>query len=227
MNSILLLCLCALVGYLIGSFSSAVVVAKAHGVDIFSVGSGNPGATNVKRSIGKGPGNLVFFMDLLKGFVVALWPFIPSLHASTASSMPPVLLSLAGLTGALAGHSFSLYIRFRGGKGVATAMGGLLAIMAPVVLLGMAIWVLFFYAFRYVSLASIAFAASLPLFCSVFWYLDWQLLRSYGWIECSIAVAVFLLILVRHQSNISRLLNGTEHKFEKHRQPSGDCSNAS
>lgn len=225
MNPALLLSLCALSGYLVGSFSSAVVVAKAHGVDIFAVGSGNPGATNVKRSIGKGPGNLVFLLDLLKGFIVALWPFLPALHEATTTALPPVVLSLAGLIGALLGHSFSIYIRFRGGKGVATAMGGLLAIMAPVVLLGMAVWLAFFYAFRYVSLASLAFAASLPLFSALFWWMDWQLPRSYTWIECGIAAAIFLLILIRHQSNISRLLKGTEHKFETKRPAStGDSS---
>lgn len=215
MNPVVLLALCAIVGYLIGSISNAVIVSKANGVDILKVGSGNPGATNVKRSIGKGPGNLVFFLDLLKGFIVSLWPFLPFLYSAVASDLPPVALSLSGLAGALLGHSFSIYIKFKGGKGVATAMGGLLAIMAPVVILGILVWVIFFYSFRYVSLASIAFAASLPLFSLLFWKLQLAIPRQYSSVELWIAVAIFLLIVIRHHSNIARLLKGTEHKFER------------
>jgi len=215
MSPLFLILICVMTSYLIGSISNAVIVAKAHGVDIFKVGSGNPGATNVKRSLGKRPGNLVFFLDLLKGFVVSIWPFVPSLYAISGSTLPPVALSIACLAGALIGHSFSVYIRFKGGKGVATAMGGLLAIMAPVVLLGILIWVIFFYAFRYVSLASIAFAASLPLFSALFWTLKWSVFRPYTGIELMISIGIFLLIVIRHQSNIVRLFKGTEHKFQK------------
>lgn len=215
MNSVVLLSICAVASYLIGSISNAVIVAKAHGVDIFKVGSGNPGATNVKRSIGKTPGNLVFLLDLLKGFLVAIWPFFPFLYDLTATDLAPVVLSLTGLAGALVGHSFSVYIRFKGGKGVATAMGGLLAIMAPVVVLGILVWVIVFYTFRYVSLASILFATSLPIFSLVFWKMQWAVPRYFGQIELWISVAIFLLIVIRHKSNISRLIKGTEHKFEK------------
>ncbi len=215
MNSVLLLLICAIGSYLIGSISNAVIVAKAHGVDIFKVGSGNPGATNVKRAIGKRPGNLVFLLDLFKGFIVSIWPFFPVLHELTGSDIPAVMISVTCLAGALLGHSFSIFIGFRGGKGVATAMGGLLAIMAPVVVLGIVVWVIVFYSSRYVSLASIAFAASLPFSCFLFWKLQWAAPRYYGAIELYIALAVFLLILVRHQANIARLLQGTENKFQK------------
>lgn len=215
MNSVVILSICAVASYLIGSISNAVIVAKAHGVDIFKVGSGNPGATNVKRSIGKTPGNLVFLLDLLKGFLVAIWPFIPFLYKWAPTEIPPIVLSLTCLAGALVGHSFSIYIRFKGGKGVATAMGGLLAIMAPVVVLGILVWVIAFYTFRYVSLASILFATSLPVFSLIFWKTQWAIPRHFGQIELWISVAIFLLIVIRHQSNISRLIKGTEHKFEK------------
>jgi acyl phosphate:glycerol-3-phosphate acyltransferase len=124
-------------------------------------------------------------------------------------------MSLAGIAGALLGHSFSIFIGFKGGKGVATAMGGMLAIMAPVVLLGIVLWVIVFYAFRYVSLASIVFAASLPVFT---WLLtsagfDWP--RSLGHVELGIAIGIAVLIVLRHIPNIQRLLNGTEHQFKK------------
>ena len=215
MDAVVTLSACAVAGYLIGSISNAVLVSKAHGVDIFSVGSGNPGATNVKRSIGSKPGNLVFFLDLLKGFIVSVWPFVPGIYKHIPTDLAPVILALTCLAGALVGHSFSIYIRFKGGKGVATAMGGLLAIMSPVVLTGIVAWVIVFYAFRYVSLASIAFAAVLPILAGIFIATDVTIIRSYGWTDLWIALGVFVLIIVRHQSNIARLLKGTENKFEK------------
>lgn len=202
-------------GYLIGSVSNAVWVAKANGVDIFGVGSGNPGATNVKRAVGKKAGNLVFFLDLLKGFIVSILPFTPLLESILPGQYDPVALSVIGLIGALLGHSFSIFIKFRGGKGVATSMGGLLALMPPVVLIGAVVWVITFYSSRYVSLASILFSASLPVATGVFWCMNWVVLRSYGWIDFSIGCLLFLMILIRHIPNIKRLLKGEENKFVK------------
>lgn len=215
MNPIILLVICVILGYLIGSISNAVLVARSHGVDIFSVGSGNPGATNVKRSIGSKPGNLVFFLDLIKGFVVSFWPFIPAIFNLIPTHLDPVILSLTCLAGALLGHSFSIFIKFRGGKGVATAMGGLLAIMAPVVLIAVIVWVIVFYTSRYVSLASIAFALALPIVTAALFLKEVTLIRSYGLTELYIAMGICVLIVVRHYSNIMRLLKGTENKFKK------------
>jgi acyl phosphate:glycerol-3-phosphate acyltransferase len=213
MNPVVTLIACGIVGYLLGSISNAVLVAKSHGIDIFAIGSGSAGATNVKRSIGSAPGNLVFFLDLLKGFIVSVWPFFPGILKLISTDLDPVILSLTCLTGALLGHSFSIYIGFRGGKGVATAMGGLLAIMAPVVLAGIVVWIIVFYTFRYVSLASIVFAGTLPLFTGILIATDTTAIRDYGAIELWIATGVSILIVLRHHSNISRLLKGTEHKF--------------
>jgi glycerol-3-phosphate acyltransferase PlsY len=216
---------CIASGYLLGSIPNAVIVSRAHGVDILKAGSGNPGATNVKRVVGKGPGNLVFFLDLLKGLVVAAWPLIPHLAKQSGWESSPVWLSLAGMTGALLGHSYSIFIRFKGGKGVATAMGALLAVMPAVVLSGILIWVAFFYRFRYVSLASIAFAVSLPIFTFSHVLMDWALPRTLGNIELGIAIGVALLIVLRHIPNIRRLIDGTEHRFSKQKQPEQTPSN--
>ncbi len=204
-----------LAGYILGSISNAVWISRMHGVDILTAGSGNPGATNVKRVLGSKPGNLVFFLDLLKGFVATFWPFIPALQSALSISVQPQWMALAGLTGALLGHSFSVFIGFRGGKGVATAMGGLLAIMPAVVLAAVGVWVFVFYAFRYVSLASLAFAVSLPALTFLAWKLAWALPRETGALEFGIAIGVCLLITIRHRSNIRRLINGTESKFAK------------
>ncbi len=191
-------------GYLLGSLPFGVWVARAHGVDIFKVGSGNPGATNVKRSIGKKAGNLVFLLDFLKGVLAALWPLLPVL--GFAGGELAERMAVAGMVGAIVGHSFSCFIGFRGGKGVATSLGGLLALSWPVALIGVGVWVAVFYTTRYVSLASILLAASLPLSS---WLLHQTLFLTLFF--CLLAV----FIIVRHRANIQRLLAGTESKFAK------------
>ncbi|HLP00663.1 MAG TPA: glycerol-3-phosphate 1-O-acyltransferase PlsY [Opitutaceae bacterium] len=197
------------VGYLLGSLPFGVWVARAHGVDIFKVGSGNPGATNVKRSIGKKAGNLVFFLDFLKGVAATIWPLLLDRLAGPdcACGVEQIeRMAVAGMVGAIVGHSFSCFIGFRGGKGVATSLGGLLALSWPVALIGVGVWVVVFYTTRYVSLASILLAASLPLSS---WLLHQTLFLTLFF--CLLAV----FIIVRHRTNIQRLLAGTESKFAK------------
>lgn len=196
-----LVLLCVLIGYLFGSLSFAVWIAKAKGVDILKEGSGNPGATNVKRVLGKKAGNTVFFLDFLKGCAavgLGLW----------IAGDPG---GIAGAVGAVLGHSASVFIGFRGGKGVAVTMGALLVLMPIVLLTGLLIWVVTFYTSRYVSLASILFAISLPVTALA--------LNAAG---CSVsrplvvfAGVIAALIVVRHRSNLVRLIKGEEHKFSK------------
>ena len=187
-------------GYLLGSVSFATLIAKQHGVDIFKEGSGNPGATNVKRVIGKKAGNTVFFLDFLKGFVAALLPliFIATEHRE--------LLSICALIGAIAGHSFSIFLKFKGGKGVATTMGGFLALAPWALLIGAVVWVIVFYSFRYVSLASMLFGISLPISSFVLGESQWV----FGF-----CLLIACLLIVLHRSNIVRLLNGTENRSVK------------
>ena len=207
---ILPLLLALVIGYLLGALPFGVWVARAHGVDIFQVGSGNPGATNVKRSVGKPAGNLVFLLDFLKGVAAALWPVLPWLHLGGGESVER--MQVAGLVGAIAGHSFSCFIGFRGGKGVATSLGGLLALCWPVALLGVGVWLAVFYATRYVSLASILLAVSLPVSA-------WLLQRT-GFLTSFFALLA-LFIVVRHRTNIQRLCSGTESRFEKKKPDAG------
>lgn len=185
-------------GYLLGSISFAVTVAKRQGVDIFSAGSGNPGATNVKRVLGAKWGNLVFALDALKGFVAAFWPLLllGSIH-----------LGIVGLVAAILGHSFSVFLNFRGGKGVATTMGGLLALMPFVLLVGLIVWAVCFYTTKVVALASILFAISLPI--AAWWLSGVEDPRF------TLALLLCALIVVRHRSNIVRLLQGKENSFKK------------
>ncbi len=190
--------LVAVVGYLLGAISFAVIVAKSKGVDIFKEGSGNPGATNVKRTLGAKCGNTVFALDALKGFVAAGWPLL---------IFGDIRLGVIGLIAAILGHSFSVFLKFRGGKGVATTMGGLLALMPVVLLIGLAVWAACFYTTKIVALASILFAVSLPVAAYV--------LYPTGDPRLILGVALGVLIVVRHRSNIARMFQGKENSFKK------------
>jgi len=186
-------------------------VAKKHGVDILKEGSGNPGATNVKRVLGKGPGNLVFALDALKGFVGA---GLPTLVGYVIASQGIALViegdafihGVAGFVGTLLGHCFSCFLKFKGGKGVASTIGGLLVLLPVPILIGAAIWGLVFLLSRYVSLASIALGVSLPLSC---------FFLKHGQSQFWFAAAIAAFNVWTHRSNIGRLLTGTESRFIK------------
>ena len=195
--SLINITLVAVIGYLVGSISFAVIIARSQGVDIFKEGSGNPGATNVKRTLGKKWGNLTFALDALKGFVAAGWPLIAYAGDNR--------LAVIGLIAAILGHSFSVFLKFRGGKGVATTIGGLLAMMWAVLVIGLAVWLLVFYTSKVVALASILFAVSLPI--SAYFIHGTEDPRFY------LGVILAVLIVVRHRSNILRLFSGKENKF--------------
>ena len=214
--------LIALIGYFLGALPFGYLVAKRHGVDIFQVGSGNPGATNVRRVLGSRAGNLVFALDALKGALAAALPILMAL-ASSHLLRPPDgmpadevgvfqaealdaarLDAIIALVGALLGHSFSVFTRFKGGKGVATAAGGLIVLMPVACAIGAAVWVVTFYATRYVSLASILAAAAVP---TASWLLHPSLALKL------VATVVGVFVIFRHRQNIRRLLNGTENRF--------------
>jgi glycerol-3-phosphate acyltransferase PlsY len=206
------------VGYVLGALPFGYLVARSKGVNIFEVGSKNPGATNVRRVLGSGPGNLVFFLDALKGAVAVGWLQLFWLIAanwnvrpgagdvSRADEIAVLYCSIAGLVGALLGHSFSCFTSFRGGKGVATATGGLVVLMPLALLVSAAVWFVIFAASRYVSLASILAAAVLPVTA---WLLHTPRLLV------GIAVAIAAFVVLRHRTNIQRLLTGTEAKFAR------------
>lgn len=189
------------VGYLLGALPFGYLVARAHGVDIFKVGSGNPGATNVKRVLGAKAGNTVFALDLVKGAVAAGWPLLPFVPSGEA-----MLLGLIGVIAAVLGHSYSCFTKFKGGKGVATATGGLLVLIPVACLTGATVWVLTFFISRYVSLASILAAVAVPA-------ASW--LRGNPLPLNVVATALGLFVIMRHRENIRRLLNGTESRFVK------------
>ncbi|WP_404420180.1 glycerol-3-phosphate 1-O-acyltransferase PlsY [Nibricoccus sp. IMCC34717] len=193
--------LSVLVGYLLGALPFGYWVAKAKGINIFEHGSKNPGATNVRRVLGKGPGNLVFALDAAKGAVATGWPRL------FVDERPELLYcAIVGLIAALIGHSFSCFTGFRGGKGVATASGGFVVLMPLALLASLGVWLVTFYSSRYVSLASILAALALPV--AAFFLRQPQPL-----VVLAALIAVF--VVVRHRANIVRLVKGTENRFTK------------
>jgi len=199
--------------YLIGSIPFSFLVVKVvAGKDVREHGSQNVGATNVARTAGKVPGIVALLLDIAKGYaVVAIarmlvsrpeWPFEPGLLPWQSREM---WVALAGLIAVL-GHMFPVWLHFHGGKGVATAMGAFLALDARVIAGAVIVFAIVLIVSRYVSLASIVSAASVPLF---FRYLSndtpfWHIVISIG-----ISIAVIL----KHHSNIARLAQGTERKL--------------
>jgi len=186
-----------LIGYLLGSLPFGWIVARTRGVDIFEVGSRSPGATNVRRNLGARAGNLVFVLDALKGAAASGWPLLVLNPEHRAA------YCVTGLLAAMLGHSFSCFTHFRGGKSVATGAGGFLVLMPQVTLVAAVVWALLFFSTRYVSLASIAAAVTIPVAA--------HFSREPAILTIA-AAAVAVFVIVRHRTNIGRLINGTEHR---------------
>ena len=206
--------------YVIGSTPFGVLIARGRGVDLRKVGSGNVGATNVARALGRRWGYLCFFLDLAKGLVPVL---AAGMLVRRQGEVPTVLQQgglLAAGFGAIAGHVFSFYLAFKGGKGVATALGVVLGIYPYFTFAGLAalgVWIVVTLVSRYVSLGSIVAAlAFLPLFAAL------NVSRVVRlWPLAALACAMAALILVRHRGNIRRLLAGTENKIGRKRAAPG------
>lgn len=196
------------VSYLLGAMPFGYFFVRMRaGTDIRKVGSGNIGATNVARVLGKPFGILVFALDFLKGFLpVFLFP-----RLLTAAA--PAALAIAAATGALAGHIWPVYLRFRGGKGVATGAGVFLAVDSVATAIALCVWALVVAIFRYVSLGSIVAAVALV---AAHVLLDAQALREGLAISLFCAAAV-VAVIWRHRDNIVRLCQGRERKIGEKR----------
>lgn len=193
----MLLILLPIIAYLVGSISSAIIISRLKGLeDPRNVGSGNPGATNVLRSGDKSAAALTLLGDILKGF-------LPVLLARLLNA-EPIVIAMVGLA-AFLGHLYPLYYRFEGGKGVATAIGVLLAISPLTAFFVACIWLVIALLTHYSSLAALVAALSAPLLFML--------------IKPNLSYVIMAGILAgllawRHQANITRLLNGTESKID-------------
>lgn len=186
----------AAAAYLIGSIPSGLILGKLFWhTDLREHGSHNIGATNAWRTLGKGAGIAVFIADSLKG------------QAGVMLGLSLVGTPLAAVVGgllAIIGHSFSLFLRFHGGKGVATSLGVLSMLMGDVTFMLFVLWFTIVYVTRYVSLGSVAAGVLAPILAALFGYPMEYLLFT--------AIAA-VLVIVRHRENIKRLMNGTENKI--------------
>jgi len=197
---------CVVGAYLLGSVSFALVLSRARGVDLRKHGSGNLGATNVTRVLGKTWGRLCFLCDLGKGAIPVL--VAAGLAPEEGRQLIPVLTGAASV----AGHVWPVYLRFKGGKGVATSMGVMLALAPVSFVCAGVLWIVLFYATRYVSVASLAAAVMLPVSAGIVRMVRPIMVPTPTLV---LLVAIALLIVVKHKANISRLLKGEENRFER------------
>ena len=205
--------LTALAAYLLGSIPTGFLVAKAQGVDIRTIGSGNIGATNVFRFLGTVAGVFVLLADALKGFVaVAILPRLCwQILGGNGSALEHDWLEIIAGLAAIIGHNFTCWLRFKGGKGIATSAGVLVALVPYALLIIFGVWILVFGLTRYVSLASICASLALP-------FATWLTGGSLTFILITSAMSV--LAIYKHRSNIQRLLKGTENRLWVRKSPS-------
>jgi glycerol-3-phosphate acyltransferase PlsY len=217
----------AIIGaYLLGSIPFGLLIAKAHGKDLRSIGSGNIGATNVSRALGRKWAYLCFVLDVLKGMVpmlatsilVSRYSILDEHRASSIEYQVMLWLWLAVGCAAILGHIFPIYVKFKGGKGVATSFGvalGLWPYYTICASFAVAIWVVVVLIWRYVSLASICASISFPLvlLLAIILRPGWDFISL--WPLLIAATAIPLMVIIRHRENIKRLLAGTESKILK------------
>jgi glycerol-3-phosphate acyltransferase PlsY len=201
---------CCVTGYLLGSFPAGYFAGRLAGVDVRKVGSGNIGATNVLRVLGKKWGIPVFAIDALKGFAAVRLAFLFVRYWPAAKPYAEYF-AILGAVMSVVGHTFPVWLRFKGGKGVATSAGALIGLMPLAVPLVFLVWLIVFQTTRYVSLASIIAAVFLPIVIGLF--ARWKFVDTWALIYFSLLIMV--LVLWRHRSNFSRLLKGTEQRFTR------------
>jgi acyl phosphate:glycerol-3-phosphate acyltransferase len=194
--------------YLLGSIPFGYLAGRSAGIDIRQSGSRNIGATNVVRVLGKRYGYPVFALDFLKGFAAV------KISMLTAPGQPPewnssVIFGILAAMASVLGHLYPPWLKFQGGKGVATSAGALLALAPVATLIGIAVWIVVFWLTRYVSLASMMAAIVLPIIILVAGSKDQN--RTKPLFYSSICVAA--IVIWRHRSNIVRLIRGTEPRF--------------
>jgi glycerol-3-phosphate acyltransferase PlsY len=184
------------ISYLIGSIPTGLLLGKVYGVDVRSEGSGNIGATNLYRTVGRKVGVITLIGDCLKGFIPVL--------AVKCSTLPPDYAAWVGLA-AFCGHVFSVFLKFKGGKGVATALGVFLALSPRAVAIAIALFAALMFFWRYVSLGSIGAAAIIPL--AVYFLGGSNVLTV-------VTLVIAVVVIFRHHENIRRLIAGTESRFK-------------
>jgi len=204
------LVIAGLASYLIGSIPAGYIAGRIVGIDIRTVGSGNIGATNVTRVLGKRYGYPVFIVDFLKGFAAVGMSIMIAKRAQPAS-IPSELFGVVGAVACVLGHSFPVWLGFKGGKGVAASAGALFGLMPFVALIAVAVWLVIFYLTRYVSVASMTAALAVPIAILSMMFLG----QTGGTALLYFSICLAAVVIVRHRSNLSRLVRGTEPRFKR------------
>ena len=203
--------------YLLGAVPFGLLLCRLKGVDIRTVGSGNIGATNVFRSVSKPLGIATFACDFLKGLVPAyVFPILGKMLTGTCQgSEIGILCGVASIVG----HNWPVYLKFKGGKGIATSAGVLLGVAPAAVGIGLISWIVLFVASRYVSIASIGAAIVVPV-------VSWTMYSRKGLMLPIVLTILGLLAVWRHKSNIERLIGGTESRFSFKKQTDFNAKDA-
>ena len=196
--------------YLLGSIPFGYLAGRIAGIDIRQAGSGNIGATNVVRVLGKRYGYPVFFLDFFKG-LGAVEIAIAFARAARPEWGSPEVYGILAAFASVIGHSFPPWLKFRGGKGVATSAGALFGLMPLAMLIGVAIWIVVFWLTRFVSLASLVTAITLPLVIAILTRLNEGRAKALFYSALCIAAVV----VWQHRSNLSRLIRGREPRFSR------------
>jgi glycerol-3-phosphate acyltransferase PlsY len=204
----------AIASYLLGSIPTGFLVGKAKGIDVRKSGSGNIGATNAFRVLGKGAGLFVLVADGLKGWVAVI--FIPvfasvCFAATWLDHATWEWLKIVAAISVILGHNYTCWLKFKGGKGIATSAGVLAALVPWAMIVSLATWIIVCLITRYVSLASIAASLILP-------FAVWAI-PSYAWNLVFITALMAALAIYKHKGNIARLLNGTENRLGRKNVP--------
>ena len=199
-----------LASYLLGSIPFGYLAGRMAGIDIRNCGSGNVGATNVIRTLGKSYGYPVFALDFLKGLGAVKVSILIATRMQSEWN-PPEMFGIVAAISSVLGHSFPVWLGFKGGKGVATSAGALFGLAPVAALVGVAIWIVTFWLTRYVSVASIAAAAALPFVILITTWLS----RTTGKLLFYSSVCLAVVVIWRHRSNLSRLIHGTEPRFNR------------
>jgi len=199
--------------YLLGSVPFAMIIARTRSIDLRKVGSGNIGATNLSRALGKKWGIICFALDVLKGFLPV---FIGSRLVSPSPGHTELFFWLAAAIAAVIGHIFPVYIGFKGGKGVATSFGvamGFWPYLTLCALIALAVWVVTVLIWRYVSLSSILGTAAFPVALIIMIAIKDRWNFSDLWPLMIVAIGIPLIVTIRHRSNIARIIAHTEDKI--------------
>jgi len=208
-----------LASYIVGSLPFGFWISKSLGVDIRNQGSGNIGATNVLRTLGRKVGITVLMLDISKGFLpvligsIIIFNQLPDSMLDIEEIEGTIYVLLA--IGAILGHNYTFWLGFKGGKGIATSAGAIMPFLPEVLIGSLFVWILFFFLSRYVAIASIAAAFSIPILTIS---LDHNYLFpniNSSWPVISFGIIASIMAIWRHRSNIQRLIKGEEDQFER------------